>query len=117
MIITHRNLKKGLVILKVDSLDDLWHISQLVNQNDIVKGLTSYKIKIGDERKQSVVRKTMLVSLQVEKIEFHKYSNALRIFGVVKEGPEDIQIGSQLSLEVTIDTIITIIKEAWLNYE
>ena len=54
MIILNKDLKKGEIKIKVENLDDLWHLSQLIEVKDLVRGKSSRKIKIGNEteRKQ-----------------------------------------------------------------
>ena len=119
MKILNSDLKKGEVTVKIENLDDLWYLDQIAEKNDFVKGKTLRKIKIGEEteRKQSVVKEPVFLKIQVEKVEFSKSSNALRISGTVKEGPEDIPLGSYHSFNVEENSIITLIKEKWMRFQ
>jgi protein pelota len=114
-----KDLKHGIITIRTDSLDDLWYLSHLVEPGDVVRGRTERKIKIGDSdaRKQAVVKKTVTLTLKVEKVEFHKYSNVLRISGLIEEGPDDIPKGSHHTISVEESTVLTIIKDKWLNYQ
>ncbi len=119
MKIIDSDLKKGEVTVKIENLDDLWCLNQIVEKNDIAQGKTLRKIKIGEEtdRKQSVVKKPVFLKIQVEKVEFSKSSNALRISGTVKEGPEDVPLGSYHSFNIEENSILTIIKEKWMKFQ
>ena len=96
MKIINSDLKKGELKLKVENLDDMWYLNQIIETNDIVKGKTLRKIKIGKEgdRSQKTVKKSVFLSIAVEKVEFSKFSSILRVSGIVKQGPEDIPLGS-----------------------
>ena len=45
MKLIHSDFKKGIVKLKVENLDDLWHLMQIIEKGDIAKGTTTRKIK------------------------------------------------------------------------
>ncbi len=119
MKILGKDLKRGNAKIKVDQNDDLWYLSQIVDSGDYVSGSTVRKIKIGDsdDRKTQIVKKHVKLSINVEKVEFHKYMNTLRISGKVTQGPEDVSRGSYHTFNVDSGTIITIKKERWLNYQ
>jgi len=119
MDIIKQNIKKGLVTIKIKTLDDLWYLSQIIEPGDIVKGKTIRKIKIGEEeqRAKNVTKKAVFVSIKVEKSEFHKYSDILRVSGTIIEGPEIVQKGSYHTFNIEENTIITIIKEHWLKFQ
>jgi len=113
------DFKKGEVKIKVENLDDLWYLNQVIETNDQIKGKTLRKIKIGQEgqRKQKIVKKSVFLIIQVEKVEFSKTSNTLRVSGIVKVGPEDVPLGSYHTFNIEENTIITIIKQSWLKYQ
>jgi len=113
------NPKKGEIKLKIENLDDLWYLSNIIEPKDIIKGKTLRKIKIGEkeQRKIKIIKKPVFIKIEVEKIEFSKHSDILRISGIVKEAPEDISRGSHHTFNVEENSIITIIKEKWLKYQ
>ena len=119
MKIIHSDFKRGTAKVKIENLDDLWYLNQIIEKNDIVKGKTLRKIKIGQEtqRKQKTVKKSVFLLIQVEKVEFSKTSNILRISGLVKEGPEDVPLGSYHTFNIEENSIITIIKQKWLKFQ
>ena len=115
----YSNLKKRVFKLKVTNLDDLWFLSGIIEKNDLISGKTLRKIKKSekDERKQIVSKKEVFMSLKVENVEFHKYSTALRVSGKITEAPEDIPKGSFHTFNIEENTIITLSKENWFNYQ
>jgi len=113
------DLKKGAAKLKIETLDDLWYLSQIIDFGDLIKGKTIRKIKIGKEtdRQLSVVKKPVFLKIKVEKIEFSKTSNTLRTLGIITEGPEDIQKGEHHTFNLEPNITFTLIKERWLKYQ
>ena len=59
MKLIHSDIKKGIVKVKVENLDDLWYLNRIIEKNDFIKGKTLRKIKIGEEtqRKQKTIKK------------------------------------------------------------
>lgn len=119
MRILKDNRKRGEMVIKVTTLDDLWYLSQVIDRNDLVTGHTIRKIKLGssDEGKTQVIKKHVRITIQVEKVEFHKYTNALRISGKITEGPEEVQRGSFHTINVEENDTLAIVKEQWLNHQ
>ncbi len=116
MKILSKSLNKGEIKTLVENLDDLWYLSQIVDERDKVRGHTFRKIRIGDSENAKVIKKPVNLTIEVEKIEFHKYTGALRISGKVIEGPDDIGKGVHHTFDVNANDSLTIIKEKWLKY-
>ena len=119
MKILHQNLKKGELKVEVETLDDLWYLSSIIDPKDLVKGKTLRKIKVGtkDQRASNAVKKPVFLKILVDKVGFSKTSDSLRISGTVTEGPEDIAHGSYHTFNIEHKSVITIIKEKWLSYQ
>ncbi len=118
MKIIHSDLKHGEAKVKAENLDDLWYLSTLVEEGDLVQGQTIRKIKIGEQADQTpkIIKKTVFLKILVEKVEFSKYTNTLRVLGTIAEGSDDIPKGAHHAFVIEEGTIITIIKEHWLQY-
>ncbi len=116
MKIINKDLKKGFIKLKAEDYDDLWYLSEIIEQGDLVSGKTERKIKIGssDDRKTEVVRKSVFLEVKTEKIELSESS--LRVLGTITQGDEDISSGNHHSFTIEADTIISIKKDAWPSY-
>ncbi|MEA2037886.1 MAG: mRNA surveillance protein pelota [Nanoarchaeota archaeon] len=113
------DLKKGAAKLKIESIQDLWYLSQIIDLGDFVKGKTIRKIKIGQEgeRKQAIVKKPVFLKIKIEKIEFSKTTNILRVLGVITEAQEDVQKGEHHTFNLEPNVTFTLIKEKWLKYQ
>ena len=119
MKIVKRVLKEGKIVLKIETLDDLWHLYNTVGPSDIVISKTSRRVRVGDEdsRKSESVRKAMVLKLRVEDVSFHNFSNRVRLKGVILEGPGDlVNIGSYHTINVETGDTLTVIKEHWPKF-
>ena len=119
MKVLKRILKEGKVKLKIEYLDDLWHLYNIITPNDIVVSRTTRRVKLGDEgsRKQESVRKPMTLSIRVEDVAFHSFSNRVRIKGTILEGPSDlVSSGTYHTINIETGHSLTIIKERWPKY-
>ncbi len=117
--ILKRNLKEGRITIKIETLDDLWHLYNTVMPGDKVISRTTRRIRIGgeDDRKQESIRKPMTLVIEVEDVSFHSFSNRVRIKGKIMEGPSDlISIGSYHTINIEMGNILTIIKDRWPKY-
>lgn len=119
MKIIYKNLKKGELKVKLESLDDLWYLSHIIDPNDLVTARTIRKIKIGKEedRKTKLTKKPITLTLKVENVEFHKYSDSLRVSGKIVHAPEDIQKGDYHTISLEENSVLLIKKEKWLNFQ
>lgn len=118
MELIYKEEKKGIVKIKITSLEDLWYLSQIITPKDIVKARTYRKIKLNpqEERNTKIVKKPFVLEIEVEKVEFHKTLNNLRITGKTTEAIEDIPKGSFHTISAELDSILTITKP-WLSYQ
>jgi len=103
-----------------ESLDDLWHLYNIILKKDQVHARTSRKTKPDDQYARPAKAKRVPVNLgvQVEKMYWDKVLNRLRINGIVCEAPEKLSIkGSRHTIDVSINKPVTIIKKRWLKHE
>ena len=119
MKLLHSNLKKGEIKVLAQNLDDLWYLSAIIEPKDFVQGKTLRKIKISssEQRAKEASKKPVFLKIEAEKVEFSKYTNVLRVSGVIKAAPEDIPLGDYHTFNIDENTSITIIKEQWLKYQ
>jgi len=117
MKVLHQDARKGEIKLLIETLDDLWYLCNILEKDDIAYAKT-YRL---DEMKDDKIRPdkpkkiTMTLGLQVEKVEFHEFSNRLRILGTIKEGPVDI--GSYHTHNIDVGDDIKIVKEDWKDHQ
>ena len=119
MKLIYSDLKKGEVKVLTQNLDDLWYLSAIVEPKDLVEGKTFRKIKSqnDEEKSKEATKKPVFLKLEVEKVEFSKYTNVLRILGIIRSAPEDMPLGDHHTFNIDDNTAITIIKASWLKYQ
>lgn len=119
MKILKKNLKNQEISLKIENLEDIWTLSQIIDKGDLIKGKTERKIKIGDntDRNVKVVRKSVFLALRVEKAEISENSEVLKVLGVITDGPDDVARGEHHSFNLEVNSTFTVVKEKWLKFQ
>lgn len=119
MHIIHKDLKKGILKLKIECLDDLWVLQNVIEAGDFVSGRTLRKIKATDKdgNVTRLSKEQVSLALAVEAVEFHEHTDVLRVSGVVQEGPEDVPRGSHHTFNLEPGSVITVHKREWLQYQ
>ena len=116
MKLIHKNLKQGEFKLKIENLEDLWYLSNIIEKGDELKGKTTRKISYGGrEGKARIEKKVIFLRIKVESVDFD--SNVLRVRGLVVEGPEEVGRGSHHSFELNEGIIFSLIKSGWLKFQ
>jgi len=88
--------------LVAESLDDLWHLSHVIEPGDRVAGDTTRRIQREDDQLRDTggEREHMWVELAVEDVEFAKFANRLRVGGVIAECSREDQLGHHHTINV-----------------
>jgi len=104
--------EEGEIALLPESLDDLWHLRHLVERGDLVFALSQRKVPaIADKaRPEKMERKTVRLGVKIEDVEFHMYSNWLRLHGRIVSG---MDVGSYHTLNIEVGTDLSILKYHW----
>ena len=117
MKIKEEDEKEGIVEIVPETLDDLWHLSHIIEVGDNASSLTTRRIQdtSGDKlRCDRGVKRTFNLGLDIENITFQLFTGKLRLTGVITKGPDDlVPLGSHHTLEVKLNTPITIKKDRW----
>lgn len=120
MRIVHQDAKKGIIELLPETLDDLWHLSHLIEPGDLLSARTTRRIQdtTGERlRSDRGIKKTFFMTISVENISFHKYTGKLRATGVIEKGPEDlVPLGSHHTLDLKLKNPVKIQKERWSRW-
>ena len=114
MQVVKKDMRDGLMVLRMESADDLWHLERIVAPGDTVKSRTMRKVavKAGGEFSMSEKR-PMVLALQAEKLSFDETTGTLRITGKISEGPPDTKLSSYHTFAVEPGTVITVTKKRW----
>ncbi len=108
MQLLHKSRKTGRVKLKPEHLDDLWELSQLIKQGDLVTARTERKIDLGSDRSNQV-RKQLTLTGEVTKAELEH--DVLRIQSTITQGPDDlVSHGDHHSFTIETNTEFTLEK-------
>ncbi|MCZ7403823.1 MAG: mRNA surveillance protein pelota [Candidatus Methanoperedens sp.] len=104
---------EGEISLITESLDDLWHLKYILEPQDIVFSFTKRRIEGATDklRPEKADKKTVRLGIQVEKVEFHKFSNRLRVHGIIVDGIDSV---AHHTLNIEDGTNLSIIKK-WKN--
>jgi protein pelota len=104
------------VTLKVEDLNDLWTLYNIISKNDKISARTHRRVVLKEGTKGD--RKPMILELEVESVSFHEFTNRLRIKGKITQGPEEfVSFGMYHTFNVEIGQILSISKDEWMKSE
>jgi len=117
MKVIFQDLNHQEIKLMPENLDDIWHLYNIIQKNDLVRALTYRTDEQSTDkiRSKKSTKKRIKLDIRVEEVKFHEFSDRLRIHGIIEEGPQDK--GSYHTLNVTSEDMdkITIIKKRILR--
>jgi protein pelota len=113
--IIEKNLRKGFVKVVPDSLDDLWHLYNVIYKGDEVYAYTSRAIKSDQEysRPKSGERVSAFMGVTVETVSWDKFLGKLRVHGIICHAPDIIPTGAHHTLNISLNQPLTIVKKEW----
>jgi protein pelota len=118
MKIIFEDLQHGEIKLLAQTLDDIWHLSNIIVKGDLVRAVTFRTDEQDSDkiRSKKTTKKRMKLGIRVEEVKFHEFSDRLRIHGIIEEGPQDK--GSYHTFNITTEDRepITIVKDEWKLY-
>jgi len=113
MKILHQDANNNEIKLMPETIDDLWHLYNLIDERDLIFATTFRRKedKADKLRPERIEKVRMRLGIRVQKVEFHESEDLLRILGVIESGPQDV--GEHHTLMVSPGDDITIIKPEW----
>ncbi|MFW6285698.1 MAG: hypothetical protein ACOC16_00845 [Nanoarchaeota archaeon] len=99
----------------IETLDDLWILSQYINVDDKIFGKAQRKVKIGSETNYKVSKKNIFVELLVKQVKFE--NKQLRIIGEIQNETQFTTIGMSQSLSYNLSDKIKLEKNTVLKYQ
>ncbi|MEM3566619.1 MAG: mRNA surveillance protein pelota [Candidatus Bathyarchaeia archaeon] len=119
MKILEMNLKKGFVKVIPETFDDLWHLYNIIYKGDKVYAYTSREIKQDEKysRGKRGERVSVFMGVKVEKVAWDKLLGRLRVHGTICHAPEIIPTGAHHTLNIALNSPVTIVKEEWASHQ
>lgn len=113
MRVLHQDRQAGEIKVQVETLDDLWHLFNIIALGDVAISVTYRRdeAKTDKLRAERGEKKRMVLGIRVENVEFHESESRLRVHGVIVEGPQDV--GSYHTLNLGEGDSLTIRKVTW----
>jgi protein pelota len=99
--------KEGEIKLVPENLDDLWHLKHIIEPGDVIFAYTKRITESSDKLRSDKEKITVRLGIEVERVEFHKFANRLRVSGRIVAGIED---SGHHTINVGIGTEVSIIK-------
>ena len=95
-----------------ETVDDLWHLSYVLEPGDLVSGDTTRRIQRNDDQMRDTggQREHLSITLEVESVEFARFANRLRVGGVITGCSREDQLGLHHTLNVEQHEELTIEK-------
>ena len=114
MKILHQDARSNEIKLMPETLDDLWHLYNLIDERDLVFATTFRRgEEKGDKlRPERADKVRMRLGIRVQKVEFHESGDLLRVLGQIEQGPQDI--GQHHTLMLSLDEPVSIVKPMWM---
>jgi protein pelota len=112
------NLKKGFVKVIPETFDDLWHLYNIIYENDEVYARTTRELKTDEKyaRSSRGERVPVFLGVKVEKVAWDKLLGRLRVHGTICQAPETVPKGAHHTLNIALNTPTTIVKEEWSRH-
>jgi len=111
--------KEGIVKVKAETLDDLWHLYHVIDPGDIVyaKTLRKQAQRTDSLRAEKVEVIPVYLGVKAEKINFHRFANQVRVTGpIVYASREDVPLGKYHTITIEEGTVVTIQKPRWKEH-
>ena len=96
-----------------ENVDDLWHLSYVLEPGDLVEGDTTRRIQRNDEQMRDTggEREHLHVTIEVEDVEFARFANRLRVGGEIVGCSREDQLGHHHTLNVEERSELTVEKQ------
>jgi protein pelota len=117
--ILEMNLKKGFVKVVPETLDDFWHLYNVIYKGDKVYAGTTREVKVDEKygRPKRGERVSVFLGVNVLGVGWDRFLGRLRVHGTICDAPETVPTGAHHTLNITLNTPVTIVKKAWMRHQ
>lgn len=118
MKILEKNLKKSYVKVIPETMDDFWHLYNIIYKNDEVYARTTREVKPNEKyaRPGRGERVSVFLGVKVETVNWDKLLGRLRIHGTICEAPETVPAGAHHTISIALNMPVTIVKKEWARH-
>jgi protein pelota len=104
----------GLVLLRPDTAEDLWHAYNLLQVGDLVRCTTSRKvIKEGSTGSTTSSIKRLMLTVVIQKVDFDVDVQQVRLSGTVHSENDHVRMGAYHTLTLELNQNFSIEKHCW----
>ena len=103
----------GMVVLRAEEPEDMWHVFNLLTLGDHVKTTTFRKVVKQTASGSSSTKKRLNLTVEIESTDFDPEACVLRLRGKNVEMHDDVQMGSYHTLSLELHRSFTIVKDCW----
>ena len=116
MKIVERDDKEGKIKLKVENIEDIWHVNHVLKPGDKIFAKTMRREKDNRDlsRSKRMEKKPVYLGIEVEQVEYHQQADRLRATGTIMEGKD---LGEHHTINIEEDKVFTIQKDQWKDHE
>lgn len=119
MRIIEKDLKNKTIEIEVEDMEDLWHLYNLIDIGDQICGYTMRELRISkkDGSEERCGKLKIYMCIEVEDLQFQRFTENLRARGKVIFCPEEIHAKGQYhTFSIKAGDRIKIIKKSWLSF-
>lgn len=111
--------KNSLLEVIPQTPDDLWHLEKVIEPGDIVCGESTRRFKPKDLDRGQSEKKDVYIEVEVERLEFQRYTGQLRAIGKIVFGkPEEfVELHSHHSLSIELGEKVRIRKKEFRQHQ
>jgi protein pelota len=102
--------------VRVERDEDLWYLSDVIDDGDYVEGETQRKVDMGTDQKSKSVRKTFFLGINVESVTYDPSMKSFRASGKIVKCPDQVSKGRYHSFNVQNGDVITVQKPSLSTY-
>jgi protein pelota len=112
------NPKKEFVKVVPETFDDFWHLYNIIYRGDRAYARTTREIKTDEKyaRSSRGERVPVFLGVNVENVNWDRFLGRLRIHGTVCEATENVPAGAHHTLNITLNTSLTVVKKKWAKH-
>lgn len=101
------------ILVVPETTDDLWHLSHVIEPDDLVEGDTTRRITRDDDQLRDTggQREHVHLTLAVESVEFARFADRLRVGGEIVAASKETEIGHHHTINVEANTELIVQKE------